>query len=207
MAELRFDISQLFGVAFGAGFAASIKFDTAAQSEAPAEINFPEIGAVAETEETVVSYLGTPVLFPVKFKAGTYQFYDNGEIVEREVAEWQLPFSTVVEFNRAKLLTRTTVGGGKGSIKETYGHDDWQIRIRGIMIHPEDDALPEEDFRRAMEFDEIADVIGVEGKWFEMAGIYQIALEQIALPAMPGFPWCRAFEWRGYSDEPVELIL
>lgn len=207
MAEVRFDISQLFGVAFGPAFAASIKFDAAAAETTSEAINFPDIQEVSLGEETIMSYLGTPVLFPIKFKAGNYQAYDNGEIVTRDVADWQLPFSTVVEFNRSKISSRTMIGGGKGTVKETYGLDDWQIRIRGIMINPDDNQLPEDDIRRMLEFDELADVVAVEGKMFELLGIYQIALDTLALPAMEGFPWAKAFEWRAYSDEPTELIL
>ena len=206
MAEIRYDISQLFAAAFGVGYAKSIKYlPTGADSERPA-LNF-EGGQIDLEETEVYSHLGTPVMFPITFKSGSYQYYEDGEILTRDMQDYTLPYTAVADFRRNKRKRSTPISGGSGSVKEVFGHSDWQVRIRGLILPEQSNRYPAEELQEFLQWENLMDVLKVEGKMFEYLNIYAIDIEDISLPKMADFPFVQAFEIRGESDEPSELIL
>lgn len=207
MAEIRYDISQLHSKAFGIAYANSIKYLPGAEVLTRPDIKFDGELLEIDDEEQVFSYLGTPVMFTITFEAGTYQYYEDGEILTKEMDDYVLPFSAVADFQRSKRKRSTPINGGKGSVKEVSGHNDWQIRIRGMILPEQNNRYDGEALQRLLEWEELADAPKVSGKMFEYLGIYNMDIESISLPKLNDAPFVQAFEIRGESDEPTQLIL
>ncbi|MCT4580843.1 MAG: DUF6046 domain-containing protein [Flavobacteriales bacterium] len=206
MAELRYDISQAFNAAFGAAGKLAV-YDTGTTEQPVENILFPNAEVITIDESNVKSYLGTPIIFPITFLGGTYNYYSDGQIKQKELQDLQLPATTMVDFRRSKIKRKTRVNGGNGSIKETYGLDDWKIRIRGLILPEASGDFPEETLLRLQEFENLADSIRVSGKLFRLLSIYKIDIDEITLPQVKGYPNNRPFMLSCESTEPVELIL
>lgn len=206
MAELRYDISQAFNTAFGA-VGKMVVYDVEGSKEQPSNIVYPNIETINFNDSNVKSYLGTPIVFPITFLGGFYNYYDDGEIKQKELADFQLPATTMVDFRRSKIKRKTRVNGGSSSIKELYGLDDWKIHIRGLILPEGTGGFPEETLIRLQEFEGLADSVRVTGKLFSLLSIYNIDLDDVTFPQVKGQPNTRPFMISAESTEPVELIL
>lgn len=206
MAELRYDISQAFNAAFGSAGKLAV-YDAAGEEQTTKNVLFPDAEVIAIDESNVKSYLGTPVIFPITLLGGTYNYYSDGQIKQKELKDLQLPATTMVDFRRSKIKRKTRVNGGSSSVKEIYGLDDWKIRIRGLILPEGTGEFPEETLLRLQEFEGLADSIRVSGKLFRLLSIYQLDLDEITLPQIKGYANNRPFMLSCESTEPVELIL
>ena len=213
MIEFNADISLLINQAFGLGGRfVSYPEAMAASDVDPAEINFSGIDIVSRDEAIELSYLGTPIIYPVTLKGGVYKVYDSsGKIVEKKMTDFRLPLATIVDFSRSKIKQKTKIPGSMSSVKEMYGHDDWQIRIRGLCLdeprHPQGLDGFMDQHNKILEFEQLADSIDVEGDLFKEKSIYKIDINQINFPQLQGKPRVLPFDFSCESDEPLELIL
>lgn len=207
------DISLLYNAAFGlVGRFITYPLARTVMEKEGAEINFPGVEIVSREEAIQLSYLGTPIMYPVTFKGGFYKVYNNkGEIIEKSLADFRLPLATLVDFQRVKIKQKTRVVGSNSSVKEMYGHDNWQIRIRGLCLddpkHPQLAQSFLDQHARLLEFEELADSIQVEGDLFKEKSIYRLDINDISFPQLQGKPRVLPFEMTCESDEPLELIL
>lgn len=198
----------------------------AAQKASPG-YTIPEAGANKEAfyypkvtisndnhKSAVISWMGTPVLFPITFKADgldkPYKVYKpSGELESVEMQNFILPAATVTDFSRAKNIITTDVLGGNGTVKELFGFDDWQIRIRGICLDdPKRKYAPtaQEQKEALMKWERIAGSIKVEGSQFSEKNIFEIVIQSINISQLEGKPWAIKFELNAMSNEPVSLI-
>ncbi len=163
------------------------------------------IKEVAPNEAERLSKMGTPIVFPVKFESGNYQFYNkNSQIEKRNVSDFWFPPATMVDFSRAKNITKTNVIGGSGTVKEIYGLDDWSIRIRTLCIA---DELSEREYeRRIIEWANVVESIPVVGDLFTKKDIFNIVIESIDIQSLEGMPKVIPIELNCVSDEPFEII-
>lgn len=172
---------------------------------------YTDMGQITPQQVRSRSFLGTPIHFSFSFKGGEYNFYENGQIVQRRVQDFQFPLSTMAEFSRAKRIT-TTPTIGAGTVKEMYGFDDWSIRIRGFCLpdpkHPQ--APSAEDQRnRIAQYESIVDTILLveDNNVFTDLGIFALVIKDVNFPAVPGREHWHPFELNCISDEPLELIV
>ncbi|CAA0228625.1 DUF6046 domain-containing protein [Tenacibaculum maritimum] len=158
-----------------------------------------------------LSYLGTPVLFPIKFKHGNYNIYNRvSDIEQKAYSDFMLPFSTLVTLRRAKIFKETKTVGSKGTVKETYGFSDWSIEMRGVCLNNPNHATAKTAFdqhRILVEWEKIVDAISIEGALFSAKGIRNIVIKEISFGQLEGQPNKIPFTIRAVSDEPLELIL
>ena len=206
MAEFRYDISQLFNLAFSS-IGDLARYDVSQGQPSKTIPAYPEIPAAEITESNVVSHFGTPIMFPITFNGGNYKKYNNGLIETIEMDSYRLPATTLTDIRRAKIIRKTRVSGGTGSIKELYGLDDYMIRIRGLIIHENPDTFPEAELQRIQEFGDLADSVSVSGGLFDLLKIYQIDINEVAYQQLKGYPNVLPFFIRAESNEPIELIL
>jgi len=207
MSYISIDISSLFAEAFGiTEFRRTPRFPQAASAREAerGQILFPQANA-SQMPAEVYSYIGTPVMFPFTFLGGNYRRLNRGIVETVSLADWDLPYSTLVDFRRNKNISITPINGGNGSVKELYGFDDWQISIKGIIIPDKTDV--ETQLQRLLQFENLADSINVVGDYFKMLGIYQLDITDIELPQIKGKPYVRPFALTCISNEPVELVL
>lgn len=199
----RYNISQLFKLAFGVNLPVYLTVPIGKQPTHTAE--YGSIRTVEREEAMRLSKLGTPIVFPVKFTAGSYKFYDyQSKIVEKQLSDFWLPPATMVDFSRVKNISRTDVIGGNGTVKEIYGFDDWQIRIRTVCHN--DELSSREYEKRLIEWSEVIQSISVEGDLFGWKNIHNLVIESIDIRSLEGAPNIIPIELNCISDEPFELI-
>ena len=209
----RPDLSVALNLAFGlAGDFITYPEAKVDESDNDAQLSFTGIEVVKKSDAEQLSYLGTPILFPVIFKGDYYNRYDaDGAIEKHKVGDYRLPLTTLVDFRRAKIKRTTRVNGAKGTVKETYGFGDWKIRIRGLCMdepkHPNNAVEFIDHHNRLIEFEELADTIGVLGDLFEHKGINNIDIDEIEFKQVKGFPRLLAFSLTCESTTAIELEL
>ena len=207
---MNYKVSELFDIAFGTK---PIVYRPEKEKQAePSAITYQGMTITERLSEAVrVSYLGTPVVFPVTFIGSSYQVYNpSGNISRRSFATFELPPATLVSFRRAKIISKTKALAARGTVKEMYGFTDWSIDIRGLCLrepsHPQAED-PYEQMRRLIEFEQIADSIEVSGELFADRSIYRLVIEDMDTPQLKGKPGVLPFRLQCSSDEPLELLL
>lgn len=220
--DLRYEISQLFDLAFGIKSPIFIPYGVKAKQETisvtlpgtkanEASATYIVDGISTENTGTVKSWTGNEVLYPITFEAGIYKKYDhNGKLLDVRLADFILPFATLAEFTRSKNIIQTEITGNTGTVKELISFSDWNIRIRGICLT--DNARNafksfQEQKEQLIKWEEIASEIKVNGDQFRELGINYLVIESISFPAMEGRPNAVAFELVCKSDEPLELTI
>lgn len=217
MADIRYEIGKLFDLAFGMKFpfymVMPVKIGEPRQPVVYPNVKYeepnqPGVEYLDFAEAEKYSWLGTPIAFPIKLKGGMYKVYDaHGHIIEQEFDDFIMPAATVVDFRRAKNITRTNVLGNNGTVKEIYGFDDWQIRMRGICLNEPGVRTAEEQREALLRWEQIVGSIDVIGSLFSQKKIYSIAISDIDLQQIQGKPEALPFEITAMSDEPLDLVL
>lgn len=179
-------------------------------------IYYPKVSVNGEdTQDAMISWMGTPVIFPITFTGQLldkpYKVYKpSGELEEVKMEEFVLPAATVVEFSRAKNIIQTDVLGGSGTVKELFGFDDWQIRMRGICLKDnarQREQTPQQQKETLMAWERIAGSIKVIGSLFDEKKITNIVIQSISIRQLEGKPWAIPFEINAMSDEAMQLVI
>lgn len=206
MADIRYDLGKIFKAAFGISSPVYITRPISI-NDRKQTIGYSGVKVIEEEEAEQISWLGTPIIFPITFKAETYKVYDSkGKLKDAEFGDFMLPSATLVEFSRAKNITRTEVLGSNGTVKEIYGFDDWQIRMRGVCL-PEPGRSETDQKNALLAWNEIAGSIKVDGELFFEKGIDRIAITDIQFSQVQAKPKVLPFEITAVSDDPIELVL
>ena len=203
----RAALGQLFKVAFGAtpvyitvpiGKTGEVKIEGFNPSVKEDEINEDEI---------LKSVYGTPIIYPVQFSGSEYPVYDfYGKLIKKTFEDLWLPATTMVDFSRAKNIIKTNVIGINGTVKEYFGFDDWQIRIRMLCLN--DNKYTARQYADIIQdWFEIAGGINVRGSIFSKKEIYNIVIEDIDIKTLAGSPGVIPIELSCSSNEPVEIFL
>ncbi|CDF80568.1 conserved hypothetical protein [Formosa agariphila KMM 3901] len=204
MSTYRPDISQLFNAAFGV-IPITYKVDNQAPNNGL--VNYQSIPVKTYEAAKKMSWMGTPIMFPMKFKGGSYQYYKSTAVLaQKQLNDFELPPATMVDFRRAKNITKTQVLGSNGTVKEIYGFDDWQIRIRGLCLDTPNQSAYEQHLS-LLPWEGLADSIEVLGELFIDKSIYRITLEDVDFKQAQGKENVIPFEITASSDEPLELVL
>jgi len=208
-----FNIPQLFSDVFGVTLDRAYSPQLSDGVANMPTFDYSGVKLINSTQEAYqLSSLGTPIIFPITFKAGAYNvFSTTGEIVKRQMGDFRLPIAAIADFRRSKIVGKTRAVSGNSTVKETYGFDDWKIQIKGFCIT--DEAQPQSKFsamdqeEELLYWEELADSIEVQGELFEIRGIYNIVIEDVSMPYVRGNKGLRPFVITAVSDTPAELIL
>jgi hypothetical protein len=92
----------------------------------------------------------------------------------------------------------------RGSIKEVWSQDDYQISIAGVLIG--DNEFPEEDLRRLRNYMEARKTLMVQSSLFSLFNITQIAVEDYGLPFTKGIE-NQMYTVKAYSDDVFDLLI
>ncbi len=232
MKDIRYNISELFQAAFGTNvpvyltqsFALSsasniafsgvsennesppdVRFSVKENTGAQPAVHFTGVTPITQQEAERMSWLGTPILFPILFKKGSYAVYlPSGEIEKREKQDYGLPPATLTDFSRAKRITKTQVLGDTGTVKELFSLEDWRLRIRGFCLD-EPGRSAYEQLTELLSWETLADSISVGGSLFEDKSIYNIVIENMEVRQLAGQPGVIPFTIQALSDQPLEL--
>jgi hypothetical protein len=202
-------VRDLAGQQFDALTGNSFKPGTTDRTSPP--VSFGGIQAVKIQQGDELSYLGTPIFQPIRFLAGNYQVFgsgaDNGKVVTARYETWRLPATTTVEFNRPHQITKSAPASSNGTTKELWAFGDWDVTIRGLILHPDPCRFPKDELAELMRWEQIADGIDVTGQMFRLLGIKRLAIDRISLSRVNGMPNVIPFQIEASSDEPLEISL
>lgn len=120
---------------------------------------------------------------------------------------WLLPYEPIITINGKNVITKKQVAKGKvrGSIKERWSQDDYQISINGILMNPSGDGYPDKDVMALKRLCEAAKV-QVMCPLFEIFSIDQIVIESFDFPFTSG-PFNQAYTIGAVSDDIYKLLL
>lgn len=158
-------------------------------------------------DQALKSIYGTPIIFPMQFRGGDYPVYDwYGKPKMKRFDDLWLPATAMADFTRAKNVIKTNVLGANGTVKEIFGFDDWQIRIRMLCLN--DNKYKAREYADMLQdWFEIAGGINVFGSIFSKKEIYNIVIEDFDIRTIAGSPNVVPIELSAVSNIPAELFI
>lgn len=146
------------------------------------------------TDQIRANALGVPMRFPLEIRA------DGGEW-------WLLPFEPLISLTGQNVIIRRQVSKGKvrGSIKERWTQDDYQVSIEGILMNTDSKDYPSADVQKLRRACEAA-------RWqvrcpiFEIFSINQIVVSSFDFPFTSG-GGNQSYKISAYSDDVYKLLL
>lgn len=120
---------------------------------------------------------------------------------------WLLPLEPLVSITGKNVIVKRTVAKGKnrGSIKERWCQDDYEIKIEGALIDLTREAYPKEDVKRLRDCCEAA-TWEVRGPLFEIYNITRVVVERYEMPFTAGVQ-NQGYTITAYSDDTYKLLL
>ncbi len=183
-----FNIEDLYRQAFG-----HVAYPPFRPDRRPFEVNVPGDGTPPSNQldpSQEFSYLGTPLIFPV------------------ELGGVRLPNEPLVSVRGGKKVIRTPIDGRKGTFKEEYSLQDYEVTIAGIAIDEENpDQYPFDQVRAIREVCERPGSVEVVCDLLTLFGIDRLAIEPFEFPADVGMGASQRYFIRAYSDNEFELEL
>ena len=149
-----------------------------------------------ELEDTIrTNALGVPMQMPLRFK-----------LEQAGAEEWFFPLEPMISLTGQNIIVRRQVNKGKvkGSIKERWSQDDYNVTIQGILIGF-DSKYPEGDVSRLRSFCEAGQVIAIN-PLLEIFGISRLVIESWDIPHTVGTT-NQNYTIKAYSDDIYKLLL
>lgn len=150
----------------------------------------------AELEDMVrTNALGVPMRFPLEIS-----------LVDQE-DWWLVPIEPLITLTGRNIIVRRQVSKGKirGSIKERWTQDDYQVKIEGALMDLKRDDYPRDDVQKLRNFCEDAK-LKVRCPLFEIFSINQIVVESYDFPFTKGIQ-NQQYTINAYSDDTYKLLL
>lgn len=147
------------------------------------------------TEQILSNALGVPMRMPLEIKR------------EGDSNYWLLPFEPLITITGKNIITKRQVSKGKirGSIKERWTQDDYQITIDGVLINTESKNYPSDDVQKLRKYCEAAKW-EVRSPLFEIFSIFQLVVENYDFPFTSGIMNQR-YTLSCSSDDTYKLLL
>lgn len=148
----------------------------------------------AQQQEAVANANGVPMQCPLWMRLEGEEW-------------WLLPYEPIITINGKNVIAKKQVAKGKvrGSIKERWSQDDYQISISGILMNPKGTGYPDKDVMALKRLCEAAKV-QVMCPLFEIFSIDQIVIESFDFPFTSG-PFNQAYTIGAVSDDIYKLLL
>lgn len=155
------------------------------------------------------------------------QVYDANEILEDYAAigvihsqmpmtvfwkegreKFLLPFEPLVSISGKNIIARRKVAksDGKGTVKERWSRDDYEVTIQGVMTSADLSKYPSDYIRKLVALFDERRAIEVEQGVLEVFGIRYLAIESASFPHTKGLD-NQNYEIKAYSDNPVDLLI
>lgn len=146
-------------------------------------------------------YKGIEAVAPVEFKLAN----------QSDSEYWMFPIEPIVSINGKNIIVRRNVSkkdnksNQRGSIKETWSQDDYDITIAGVFINTLD-KYPKEEMQKLRMFCEAQQTIDVRCPLFTIFNITKIAIESFDFPFTKGKE-NQMFTIKAYSDDMYNLLI
>jgi hypothetical protein len=157
--------------------------------------------AIKDTNENVTPSMASGKLFqdPLSIKW------------EEEAVWWDFPFDPVVSIAgkntivKRNVLKINPVGNRRGSIKEIWSQDDYEIDIAGLLTGISG-RLPEDDLYKLRMYLEARKPLEVNGELFNLFNISKIVIESYSLPFTKGNE-NQMYNIKAVSDDDFDLLV
>lgn len=119
--------------------------------------------------------LGIPMVLPLSFR-----------LDKAGAEEWLFPYEPMISITGKNIIAKRYVSKGRirGSIKERWTQDDYDVRIEGVLM-TQDGTYPEADVARLRSFCEASQVIATS-PLLEVFGIARLVIESWDIPFTSG---------------------
>lgn len=172
-------------------------------------------------------YGAMPPFFIPQKKDVITQVYDANEILEDYAAvgvihsqmpmtvAWKegcekflLPFEPLVSISGKNVIARRKVAksDGKGTVKERWSRDDYEVTIQGVMTSADISKYPSDYIKKLVALFDERRAVEVEQGVLEVFGIRYLAIESASFPHTKGLD-NQNYEIKAYSDNPVDLLI
>lgn len=120
--------------------------------------------------------------------------------------DFKFPLDPIISLSSKNIIIRRYVNksGIRGSIKERWSQDDWEISISGVVISA-NGKYPEATVEAISKFCDIAESVDVECILLNKMNIHQISIESLEFPFTKGIE-NQAFVIKAYSDDIYPLL-
>ena len=153
-------------------------------------------------DEKTTAYDGVkvPVMVPLRIK------------LENETTWWQLPYEPVITINGKNIIAKRNAlrqkadGTIRGTVKEYWGQDDYEITITGIFMSEMPGEIPEDEIRKLRKYCEAKSIILVESPLLTIYNINRIVIEEYSFPHTKGLE-NQMWALRCLSDDNIPLIV
>ncbi|MDR0559132.1 MAG: DUF6046 domain-containing protein [Prevotellaceae bacterium] len=131
---------------------------------------------------------------------------------EGESSWWTMPLDPVVSVTGKNVIARRNVaragndGDRRGSIKEIWATDDYEINIAGIFIAKSGEVFPEAALRRLRRYCEAKQPVMIESRLLALFNISRIAIEDFSLPFTAGVE-NQMYTIKAFSDDAFDLLI
>ena len=125
---------------------------------------------------------------------------------------WTLPLDPVISVSGKNTIIRRHVlkvdntddGTRRGTVKELWSQDDYEVNIAGVLIGAGD--LPEDELRKLRGYMEARKVLNIQSRLLGLFGITRLAIEDYSLPFTKGME-NQMYTIKGYSDDMEKLLI
>lgn len=117
------------------------------------------------------------------------------------------PLDPIMAVNGKNVITRRYVAKGslKGSVKESFSQDDFEITITGVLIGSDADKL-NNMVQQLKEMCESGETLQVESDWLiDGFGVTRLVVESFQFPHTKGLT-NQAYTLKCYSDDSINLL-
>lgn len=121
---------------------------------------------------------------------------------------WVLPIEPTVSVRASKTIIKRAVqsaAGRRGSVKEEWAVDDYQITVNGLFQSP-DGRFPAGDVARLDALLKEGGPLQIRCLLLDVLGITQLAVESWDFPETSGLE-NQTYAFSGSSDEDIELLV
>lgn len=148
-----------------------------------------------ELRELRSNAVGLPMVCPLSLR-----------LDEPNATDWLLPYEPMIRLTGKNIITTRHVAKGRirGSIKERWTQDDYQIHIEGVLIGT-DGRYPEEDVVRLRRYCEAGSVIATS-PLLELFGVSRIVIQSWDIPHTSGES-NQNYKIQALSDDIYKLLL
>lgn len=142
--------------------------------------------------------LGVPQFDSLKIEAGETE---EGEAYDA----FEFPFDPLISVNKAKNIKQTSVQGREGTVKEFISSQDWQVKIRGMLVG-QNGNYPENDVQDLLGKLELNTSLSVVSRYLNYFDITNLVVTDFSFSALEGFEDSQPIEISAISDTDVALI-
>lgn len=121
---------------------------------------------------------------------------------------YQLPLEPVISISGKKTIIETPLTGNtrRGTVKEIITTDDYEVKIRGIIINETANDYPYTEVAKLRELFEKNEALTIVNALTNLFEIKNIVIKSLDLPEMVGVQNAQAYTLSCVSDEDFLLI-